>query len=375
MQRILMIMIIVWVMIELSNATKRSGFKNLKIKREAAGHRIFEGDIFTIKTIVENNKLLPISFLVLDEVIPEGISFKKEVVSYKYGSQLCHVSRYSIGWYERRKRTYELVADKRGTYILKNIQVTVGDIFGLSAESKETENYVEILVYPKVKDLGNYRFHNTSFQGNNTVKRWILKDTLIVKGIREYSVEDSMRDIHWKSSLKMNKLMVKDYDTTSDKNIIIILDVQCGEPAWSHVIEEQIENGIKMAVSLANKAISEGFSTGFWTNAKINSMRDNMIGEVMPSLNSFKKIMELAARVDTGVTAELDQYLKLKGTRFNQNDTYILITPFLNENSRSILERLCKRGYRFKLIDVSLNGDVPPINGIEKIIYKGEEMV
>jgi uncharacterized protein (DUF58 family) len=370
-----MIMIIVWAMIELANATKKKGFNNLKIKREAAGHRIFEGDIFTVKTIVENNKVLPISFLVLEEVIPKGISFKKEVVSYKYGSQFCHVSRYNIGWFERRKRTYELVAEKRGAYILKNIQVTVGDIFGLSAESKETENYLEILVYPKLKDISSFRFHNTSFQGNNTVKRWILKDTLLIKGIREYSVEDSLRDIHWKSSLKMNKLMVKDYDTTSDKNIIIILDVQCGEPAWSHIIEEQIENGIKVTVSLANKAISEGFSTGLWTNARINSMMDNMNGEVMPSLNSFKKILELAARIDTGVTAELDEYLRQKGKRFNQNDTYILITSFLSENSREILGRLCKKGYRFKLVDVSLNGDVPHINGIEKIIYKWEEAV
>jgi uncharacterized protein (DUF58 family) len=203
MQRILLIMLIVWAMIELSNATKRRGFNKLKIKREIPSNRIFEGDVFTIRTIVENDKLLPISFLVLNEVIPDGLSFKNDVVSYKYGSQLCHISRYNMGWYERRKRTYELVADKRGAYVLKNIQVTVGDIFGLSAESKETENYVEILIYPKLKDIASYRFDNTSFQGNNTVKRWILKDNLLIKGIREYSVEDSMRDIHWKSSLKM----------------------------------------------------------------------------------------------------------------------------------------------------------------------------
>jgi hypothetical protein len=35
-------MIIVWVMIELSNATKKNGFKKLNIKREAASHRILE---------------------------------------------------------------------------------------------------------------------------------------------------------------------------------------------------------------------------------------------------------------------------------------------------------------------------------------------
>jgi uncharacterized protein (DUF58 family) len=362
-------------MIVISNATKKNGFNKLKVKREIISSRIYEGDVFSIKTIVENNKRLPISFLVLEEVIPKGISFKNEVISYKYGSQLCHVSRYNIGRYERRKRTYELVADKRGTYILKNIQITVGDVFGLSAESKETENYLEILAYPKIKDMAKLKFDATSFQGNNTVKRWILKDTLYIKGIREYSVEDRMKDIHWKTSLKMDKLMVKDYDTTSDKKIIIILNVQCGDPAWSHVMEEPIENGIKVAVALANKAIKEGFATGLWTNANVVSMNKCTALEVAPDLNSFKRITELAARIDTATRSELDEYLKQKANKFDKDTTYILVTPFLNEKGRGELNKLCKRGFRIKIIDVSTNGDVPCISGVEKITYKGEKIV
>ena len=42
-----------------------------------------------------------------------------------------------------------------------------------------------------------------------TVYKMIHKDPLYIKGIREYNVEDRMKDIHWKSSLKMKKLMVK----------------------------------------------------------------------------------------------------------------------------------------------------------------------
>ncbi|ERI91806.1 hypothetical protein HMPREF1982_02849 [Clostridiales bacterium oral taxon 876 str. F0540] len=372
MLRLLLILIIVWAMIKLSNTTKKKGFEKLQIRRELGTHRIFEGQFFKIKTIVENNKFLPISFLVLNEVIPDGIEFSKEVMNYKDGSHLCHISRYSIGRHERRKRTYELVAEKRGAYILKDIQVTVGDIFGLSAESAEIENYLEILVYPRVKDLASYKFDTTSFQGNNTVKRWILKDTLYIKGIREYGVEDSMKNIDWKSSLKMDKLMVKDYDTTSDKKIIIILSVQCGEPSWSNIAEEPIESGVRVAVALANKAIKEGFATGFWTNARINSMNENLIGEIAPSLNSFKKIMEMAARIDTAVISELDEYLRIKSNKFNGNDTYIIIAPFLSEKSKSILYSLQKKGFKLKVIDVSENGDIPYISGIEKITYKGE---
>jgi uncharacterized protein (DUF58 family) len=372
---IMSITLISWMMLEISNITKKIGFKKLKIEREVDNPRIFEGEVFSIKTTVENNKLLPISFLVINEVIPNGIKFNSEVVSYKYGSQLCHISRYKIGWYERRKRTYELVAQKRGAYILKNIQITVGDIFGLSAESIDTENYVEVLVYPRLRNISSYKFDTTSFQGDRTVKRWILKDTLYIKGIREYNVEDRMKDIHWKTSLKMDKLMVKDYDTTEDKELVMILNVQCGDPAWAHIIEEPIENGIRVAVSLANKAIKEGVATGLWTNARIVSMNGNLAGEVKPDLNSFKRIMELAARIDLGAKVEFNEYLKQRTNKFNKNATYVLITPFLNEKSIGTLNRLCKSGFKIKIIDVSINGDVPFISGIEKITYKGEQIV
>lgn len=373
--KLILIAIISWIMIEISNITKKKGFKKLEIKREIDNPIIFEGEVFSIKTTVENNKRLPISFLVINEVIPEGIIFNNEVVSYKYGNQLCHISRYNIGWYERRKRTYELVAEKRGTYILKNIQITVGDIFGLSAESIEAENFLEILVYPRLRNISSYKFDTTSFQGDNTVKRWILKDTLYIKGIREYNVEDRMKDIHWKTSLKMDKLMVKEYDTTSDKELVIILNVQCGDPAWSHIIEEPIENGIKIAVSIANKAIKEGVATGMWTNARIISMNENLSGEVTPDLNSFKRIMELAARIDSGVRMEFSEYLIKRANKFNKNITYIIVTPFLNEKSIFALNKLSKSGFILKIIDVSLNGDVPFIRGVEKITYRGGELV
>ena len=35
-----------------------------------------------------------------------------------------------------------------------------------------------------------------------------------------------MKDIHWKSSLKMNKLMVKDYDFTSERELVIIVNIE-----------------------------------------------------------------------------------------------------------------------------------------------------
>jgi hypothetical protein len=85
--------------------------------------------------------------------------------------------------------------------------------------------------------------------------------------------------------------------------------------------------------------------------------------------------MELAARVDSGIRVEFNEYIKHRYYKFDKDVTYILVTPFLNEKSIGELKKLHKSGYRLKIIDVSINGDVPYISGIEKITYKGERVV
>lgn len=168
---------------------------------------------------------------------------------------------------------------------------------------------------------------------------------------------------------------MKDYDTTSDKKVVIILSVQCGDPAWTHVMVDCIENGVKLSVALASKSLREGFPTGIWTNANIICMKEKLAGEVLPDLNSFKKIMELAARTDTATRTELHEYLRQRYYRFEKDTVYILVTPYLNGKSISEIIKLRKIGISFKIIDVSKDGNLPYISGIEKVTYKEETAV
>jgi len=357
----------------LGDITRRKGFDKLTIRREAENSAVIEGEEFKITTIIENNKLLPISFMVLEEKIPVNIPrIGEESYTSERGLYFFYLSKFSILWNERMKRTFVYKAEKRGTYLLKEVNVSIGDIFGFSSDSARINDFVEILVYPKIIDIRNFNFESTNIQGDSIVKRWIYKDPLYIRGIREYNVEDRMKDIHWKSSLKMDKLMVKDYDYTSEREIVIILNVQCGEPYWGTIIASLIENGIKLAVSLASQAIKEGIAVGIWTNAQLVSFSTKCNQEVKPSLNSLKGIMELCARVDYTPRIEFHEMLKEKITSFNTNSTYIIITPFLNEESEGILLKLKRSGVLLKLIDVSDKSKVPAIDGIEKIEYKGE---
>jgi uncharacterized protein (DUF58 family) len=363
---------LLFLLLGLAEYTRRKGFDRLTIRRETDKTAVNEGEEFKVSIIIENNKWLPISFLLLKEKVPSNIEFTLDESFNRFAEFNYHVTRYNISWFERIRRSYGYKAHKRGTYLLKEIEVSMGDIFGFSSEDKVIDEYMEILVYPKLVDLKELKFSTTSLYGDNIIRRWIYKDPIYIRGIREYNVEDRMKDIHWKSSLKMNKLMVKDYDYTSEIELVVIVDVQCGDPYWQSIIPKDIERAISVGASLARQAVKEGIPAGMTTNSQLMSYGSSMNNSVTPSLNSMKDIMELCARIDYTPRLSLSEFLRQEGKYFTRNRTYLLVSSYLNEEAASLLSKLRRNGFLIKLIDVSGKQNLPQIDGIEKAVYGSE---
>ena len=373
MRAYLTFIFVAFILIMLGDLTRKKGFNKLTVRRQVDKEAIVEGEEFKITTIIENNKLLPISYLSVEEEIPiELPRVSDNSISSTSNMRLHYTSKYSVLWYERIRKTYINKGVKRGAYFIRNIHISIGDVFGFSSINKEIEDPIEILVYPKIMNFRQFNFESTNLQGDSIVKRWIYKDPLYIRGIREYNVEDRMKDIHWKSSLKMNKLMVKDYDYTSEREVVFIVDVQGGDPYWAFIVEENVDNSIKIAASLAGEAIKQGIATGMWTNAQAVGFDNDFDERIYPSLNSFQSIMELSARMYYSPRKEFHDFLNNRVQEFNNSSTYIIITCYLNSQSQNVLAKLKRAGVLIKIIDVSKNGTVPNIPGIERTSYKGE---
>ncbi|MCM1990813.1 DUF58 domain-containing protein [Oceanirhabdus seepicola] len=367
--KILFMCLIICILIMLGEITKVKGFEKLKIERNIENNKVHQGESFTLETVVENNKWLPVSFLLIKQMLPNEFEYVENIIIEDAGSKFFHISMYNMMNYERRRRKYNVKVNKRGTYLFHYMEITVGDVFGFSAQTRDVDNFNEVVVYPEIMDLCDFRFKTVNSLGDNIIRRWIFKDPLYIKGIREYNTEDRMKDIHWKSSMKMNKLMVKEYDYTSERELVFIINVQCCDIAYSGILADRIESGIKIAATLAQKALKDSIPTGMWTNARIITRGSKTINKVIPAVNSFEKIMELCARMDYLTEVEFDKFLEINRKNFNRNETYVVITPYLNERCCNIFSKLAKQGINIKLIDISQESNLCKIQGIEKLDF------
>ena len=117
----------------------------------------------------------------------------------------------------------------------------------------------KVLVYPKIEKTSIGSNDNFESTGNDESRMRGTGEEL--KTIRDYDSGDNKKDIDWKSTAKMNKLMVKEFFDNETKNAEIIF-----EPEKEGSVN--IEKYISEKASLLNEYINSGFTVDFISKNK-----------------------------------------------------------------------------------------------------------
>lgn len=213
------------------------------------------GEEIPISSVVENNKLLAVSYLRIDEFFPPHFSAAKNVYSL------------FILPFQRVKRTYRIQARKRGLHKISKAWLELGDFVGFKFELREVVMNEEIVVLPKKLELAESITPLGPFGGDISVRRWIIDDPLMTIGIREYTGNEPQRFIHWPSSVKYGSLMVKNFDFTSDNSVLVVLNVETTKPRWKPIEEELIDETVSLARGVLEEFQELNIPYGLTTNA------------------------------------------------------------------------------------------------------------
>lgn len=330
---IYVLVFLVIIGITLNSISKKYVLYNLTYKREINKRIVEIGEEFEVVTVVENRKMFPVTFLQIIEKFPSSLNYKFKAVIQPTTDYVYHTTTMLIMPYQRVKRNYKVYCNKRGRFIFRDVTLIGGDLLGFNTTIDNVDYSQDIVVLPKAADLDSTIIPYGDYNGDFSVRRWIIDDPVLTVGIKEYTGTEPERTIHWPSSLKSGRLMVKKFDYTSDNTAMILLNIECSKPFWAGINKKDIEECISIARAVVEKFEELGIPYGFATDAYYSG--NNEGGSVQAAgfgVTHYYDIVENLGRIDYDICISFEELL-LKQINNNVNyTTLVIITPSILES-------------------------------------------
>lgn len=208
------------------------------------------GQKLIITYTIKNNKRLFRSYgLVLAEL-------GRLPITLPYGYAI------SVGPGQQYVCVVETICHRRGHMRLRSIRVSSRFPFGLVDKCLIANEAADIVVHPS---LGRIRhspsWRTASASGSLGQYNQQTKGFEEFFGIREFQSYDNPHWIHWRTSAKLNRLMVKEMAEYNSNQITILLDTRVNDPLS---LSEQcmLEEAISFAATLIDRATERSLPVG-----------------------------------------------------------------------------------------------------------------
>ncbi len=310
----------------------RFNLKRVEYERRFSKPSVFEGERVGLVEVIRNRKILPVPWVRAESRLSPALKFKgakseeREINADRY-----HRSIFYLGPFSQVTRSHDVECLRRGHYEAGSVALTSGDLFAMMMDTKQLNQPCALDVYPRLLSEDELNTPSTRWQGDLTVKRWIMPDPFLTSGIRGYLAGDPMRDIHWRATARTGALQVKVRDYTADPKMFVVLNVQNTEEQWGDLMEyerEGIEMGLRIAATLCVRALRAGVEAGFAANGCLWGERDTGKPVIVRSRSAHDQadtILTSMARLDLHREFTFPRFLDML-TDLRDTDILILST-------------------------------------------------
>lgn len=273
----------------------RFAMKGLHYTRHFSKKTVYAGEKAELVEIIRNDRLLFIPWLRVESRLSRYLHFgKQDNLSVK--ADMFHKSIFTLRPFQQITRRHTVTLTHRGVYDAGNVALTAGDLLGMALPTVQQHVKAEILVFPRLLPEEELPEMVSKLQGEMIVRRHLLPDPFYINGIRPYRYGDSMRDVHWPATARMNELQVKTHDDTADMRLLVVINSQLSENQWGEIMDyeqDTIEYAISMTASLCVRVLQSGIACGFAAN--MPSGEDKQCTVLMPSAGQQREDEILSA--------------------------------------------------------------------------------
>ena len=303
--------------------------------------------------VVRNTGLLPKLWLeVRDHSDLPGHQASQVINSFR--------ARAERGW------TVRTLCRQRGRFTLGPITLSTGDPFGLFKMQRELPQTSAIIVYPAIVELASFATPTGQLPGGDALRRRTHYVTTNVRGVRDYAPGDSFNRIHWPSTARKGRLIVKEFELDPMSDIWLFLDMDRSVQAeldWKPILERREpallwatrprlelaptteEYGVTITASLAKHFIARNRAVGLVAHAQQREVIPADRGE-----RQLSKILETLAVIEAEGRIPLAQVMAAEGMHLGRGTTVVVITSSPDEDWVITSRHLERRGLRMIVV-------------------------
>jgi len=248
----------------------------------------------------------------------------------------------------------------RGVFPLGPTVLASGDLFGLYQVSQTYPASDSLLVYPMMVDIHAFPNPIGWLSGGEALRRRTQQITANASGVREYVSGDPLNRIHWLSTARRNRLIVKEFELDPLSEVWIFVDanksVQFSLPSEPVQLDERDmwrpSVRIPLPPSTEEYAVSAAASL-----ARYYLQNERIIGLVSAGRNytvisaekggrQLGKILEALALFKADGKIPLQALVEAQARNLPRGSTVVIITPAYGDGVSLSVELLSRSGMR-----------------------------
>ena len=345
----------------LATLARRRSIPDYSVTHRISADRLFEGERLTVTVTVTARSA--VALIELYEPLPPGTALasgrNRAVLSLRAG--------------ETATFRYELDCTFRGVHVLGTIITRAADGGGVRAWEQRLLDPKPVRVYPRIAPLRSLPrpAHTQTSMGDYVSPA--LGEGIEPGDIREFAPGDRIKQVHWRTSLRLGRLYVTQHQRERNADVVLMLDTLAevgAAPATT------LDAGVRAAAALATAYLARKDRVGLITYGGLLNWVKPASGRVQ-----YERLADTLLRAHVAFTYVTRQLALVPPRVLPPHALVIAITPLLDARFTKATLDLAARGFDLVVLVVSpvdvLRTALPrsPVNALACRLWQLERQV
>lgn len=225
--------------------------------------------------------------------------------------------------------TLDIVANKRGRAVLRNIELQIFDLLFLGHSDFIYQPFykTEVIVLPKIQPVSGIEVLFSNEIGNQPAIYSYFQDPTLISGVRDYVPTDSFQQIHWKATARTGNIQTKILEKTTHQKWTFLLNIMEDENGnvFTFSLSTDLENRLSHLAYMFQTAVRLGVTFELFVNITSKNNHHVLHLEEGAGNEHCIKALEILARIDqTSNTIKMSPFLNRVAPHLRQSTCVIL---------------------------------------------------